>query len=169
MCILHNALERITHRNMTFPPVFLDCRRVNHLDGLLYICQKNRSAGDGTTSAEEERETRTFYIYQACDQINRSSPRNELPFFFFCHLPGLPISPPFFLPLHSTVYIFDNQYARFLSNYLDVSLSLPPILQSFLYEISIERIDRPQSRRNSRVMKNHKRERETGEEPEISI
>lgn len=68
-------------------------------------------------------------------------------------------SPPFFLPLHSTVYIFDNQYARFLPNYLDVSLSLPPILQSFLYEISIERRDRPQSRRNSRVMKNHKRER----------
>lgn len=134
---------------------------------MAYIYQKNRSAGDGTTSPEEERETRPFYIYQACDQINRSSPRNELPFFFF----STAISQGFqSLPLLSSptqyISLITNMHVSCLT--ILMSLSLPSlILQSFLYEISIERIDRPQSRRNYRVMKNHKRER-TEKSPKLA-
>jgi hypothetical protein len=117
----------------------------------------------------KERRDRFIFIKRVIRSIEAAHATN-FRFSSFAISQGFQSLPPSFFP-YIVLYIslITNMHVSCLTILMSLSLSLRPILQSFLYEISIERIDRPQSRRNSRVMKNHKRERETGEEPEINI
>jgi hypothetical protein len=71
----------------------------------------------------KERRDRFIFIKRVIRSIEAAHATN-FRFSSFAISQGFQSLPPSFFPY--IVYIFDNQYARFLSNYLDVSLSLPP-------------------------------------------